>query len=178
MLNDKQLKAAVEKYKNTVPAARKALMEQEFKSDEITQINEALAKLQPPPSKPQKEETVTADETPDLSAFDYSNLSRKSLIAYFQMIAGLKWNRKMMFQEYKVETRKAPRFRGVQGSPIDIVGVRLKDAAPVKERQMEVRAATTMNGVVIIEDGEGEDKKFFFEDSQFQQSGRIWLLKK
>lgn len=111
---------------------------------------------------------------PAAPKFDYSDLKGDKFKEYMKHIASLNGNEKRVFEQYKVEVIKKPRYKGVEGSPVDIIGIRIKDNKPLNSTLIAIKHASTQNGF-IREDEDGE----FFElvGSQVAENGRFYLLK-
>lgn len=171
------LKAAVGKFQPLIdegktPDQVKAELEKEEYGYSDVDISEILKALHEANSgdNPNNKSKVQGDAP----KFDYSDLKGENFKEYMQYIASLDGNEKKVFDLYRVEVIKKPRYKGIQNSPVDIVGVRIKDVKPISSTLIPIRHASTQNGFVRV-DEEGE----FFEliGSQVSENGRFYLLK-
>lgn len=112
-----------------------------------------------------------------LKEIDYDNLKGEMFKKYCLIVQSLKWNERHTFQQFTVKAIKKVRYKGVAGSPVDIIGVKLEKQQPEITTNIPVKAALLTNGT-LIEDEDGE----FFEmmGSQISPTGisRFYLLKK
>lgn len=93
------------------------------------------------PVKEQKGLSIPKFSTEALKGDDFKNFMK-----FLQSIPG---NTKLKFNLMKVEADKKVRYRGVPDSPMDIIGVRVRDAKPyLKETLIPVKHALIMNGYV------------------------------
>lgn len=112
-------------------------------------------------------------EGPKAPRFDYNNLTGEEFKKYMNHIASLNGNDKRTFKLMRVEVIKKVRYKGIKDSPVDVIGVRIKDSKPIITTLIPVKAATVQNGF-IREDEDGE----FFEllGSQVETNQRFYLL--
>lgn len=115
--------------------------------------------------------TGQPEESLDLSGFDYKNMRGEPFIEYAKFASKLLWNKQYVFDVFKVDTIKQQRYKGVPGSPVDILGFIIKNDTPVHTTKMEVKNANVLNGIVIDEDNN-------CVSAQFENTKRIYLLKK
>lgn len=177
------LKAAVSKY-NTVPVDQlEAALQADEKKFTAEDIAEIIAEINNTPQ--QIQQPIKNDEQKakvlDLTKFDYSKLDSKSLIELFELMATLNDNTKYPFAEYRVEILRGERFEGMKDSPVDIIGIRLKDSKPIKETFSTWKTIKSLNGANILTTRTGQK---YITDGQFAQAsgrpgeGRIYLPKK
>jgi hypothetical protein len=130
----------------------------------VKQIQELIDTVEPTP-EPEKPKGL------DLSQFDYKNLKGKSFTEYAKFVAKLNGNESHVFDVFKIDPIKQQRYKGMSGSPVDIIGIEIKNDTPIHSTKMALRNANTLNGIVIDEDGN-------CVSAQFENTKRIYLLKK
>ena len=108
-----------------------------------------------------------------LSKFDYNNLQGEEFFAYNELIDELDLNKSFDFEEYRVEQITKVRYKGIKDSPVDVIGIRIKDNKPIKITRIAVKHAIANNGFLKVED----DLKTI-EGAQFTHNNRYYLLKK
>lgn len=108
-----------------------------------------------------------------LKDFDYENMRGEDFKKYCLMVQSLQLDQNYDFEQYSVEVIKKDRYRGVQGSPVDIIGFKLKNSRPLNTTRIPVKYALQTNGtVVVFDDG------YEVINDQFSHNGRYFLLKK
>jgi hypothetical protein len=120
------------------------------------------------------EAIASPNETLDLSRFDYSNMKGQMFEDYNKLINTLKHNDFYDFETMKVRAVKKVRYKGVQGSPIDIVGFELKEIKPINTTRIPLKYALEMNGRMTPD----EEGNYYLTGGQFENSGIYYLLKK
>ncbi len=94
-------------------------------------------------------ETNSPNASLNLSRFDYSNLKGDAFKEYLLLVAGLRLDDKYDFEEHVVNPIKEDRFEGVENSPVDVVGIRLKSPGnPERVTRMALKHALAFNGKI------------------------------
>ena len=178
-----------------------------YAPDEIQEIIEVVEKQRPAPGAQPgpapKVETIAGPEKPaalalsgrpiidpnagirdELQAFDYGKMTGEPFKRYCLFVQSLQLEDKYDFELYSVEVVKQIRYRGVQGSPVDVVGFKLKNTTPVNRTRIPVKHALTNNGrVEPFREADGSQSETGFETIGCQlehgsPNGRYYLLKK
>lgn len=172
-----------------------------YTTEEIKEILEAIAKAKlsesdcgtPGPS-PQQPAAAAAPQagipaSPNveiaekLKAFDYSKLTGEPFKKYCLLVQSLPIDGKYDFELYSVETIRAERYRGMKDSPVDTIGIRIKDSKPINTTRIAVKHALATNGRVqpfLDREGNAEERGFELVGSQLEHNGnyaRFYLLK-
>lgn len=117
-----------------------------YTEDEQKEIIAARAgnpKPTPAPVNPLKQQ---------LSQFEYSGrFEGKDFLEYNRLTATLIMDQKYDFDVVRVRPIKAVRYEGVKDSPIDIVGVEILDATPIKTTRIPAKMMRDFNG--MLEEG-------------------------
>jgi hypothetical protein len=121
-------------------------------------------------ARPKSTNTEEATEL-DLSQFDYKNLKGDSFKEYAKFVSKIPNNQQFVFDVFTVDAIKQQRYKGMSGSPVDIIGVQIKNDTPIHSTKIALKHANTLNGIVIDEDGN-------VVSAQFENTKRIYLLKK
>ncbi len=181
-----RLKSALEKFQPKIAAgAGPDEIESELKSEEYgyseeeqKEIIDALHKAnsgstssQPPASTGKPHDTIEPKAVK--SQFNYDDLKGEEFKNYMNHIKSLNGNEKRTFKLMRVEVIKKVRYKGIKDSPVDVIGVRIKDSKPIMTTLIPVKAATSQNGF-IHEDEDG----VFFEllGSQVETNNRFYFL--
>lgn len=107
-------------------------------------------------------------EAIDLSDFDYKNLTGESFKRYVEIVGDrnfrvaneetgkripvngkLKGDEMRHFSLYNVEVIRRTRYEGVQGSPVDFVGVKIKNETPINTTLIPVKTAIELNAQIV-----------------------------
>ena len=181
-MNKTQLKAAISKYadkakETTKEELNQVLLADEYSEGDAAQIVTALF--------PEEEKEVKSESgMPDLSGFDYSNLTGDKFkeyagiagdraISFFNsetgeeskgIIGQLKDHDVYYFELYKVTPVFKVRFPGVQNSPKDFSGVKTKTDRPESTTRITVKIANELNAQI--------------ENEHSRVNGKYYLLKK
>lgn len=171
-MHHKKLSAALAVFQPMVDAGtdpdavKKAIIDAKH-GDEIKytaeEVDEIFSNLKPAGDKPvtpspeiQTPKVPTpvpaASETKKLTIpkFDTKSLKGEEFRKFLKFLQSVPGNTKLKFNLMKVESERKIRFRGVEGSPVDIVGVRVRDEKPyIKETLIPVKHALTTNGFVV-----------------------------
>jgi predicted transcriptional regulator len=168
MLNKNQLKSAVKNYAaqaQTEEDIRALLVTDEYSAEEIEQV---IAEV----FKNEVTETTEVKKGPnealDLTKFDYKNLTGKKFKEYVELVGdrsliqideetgaeshvpgSLKQDDSYDFELYPVEVVMKQRFPGVQGSPSDFNGVKIKNATPEHTTRIPIRHALEYNAQIL-----------------------------
>lgn len=102
------------------------------------------AESQPEPTLVKKEEGIVI---PDFKPEDLAN--PKKFKEYVQWLLTIPGNTKLKFDLMKVESIREVRYEGVKDSPVDIVGIRIKDNKPyLPGTLIPVKHAVLHNGYI------------------------------
>lgn len=136
-----QLKKGVKAYQNMVDAQMgddeilESLASNGYTQEEITQILKAAT-----------DGGDNGGEGGEKSfAFDKKNLIGNAWTAYKNHFDSLDKNTDLKFEQYKVEVVKKARYEGMAGSPVDVVGLKIKDDTPVSTTSINPRHAEELN---------------------------------
>ncbi len=181
-MNQNTKKAAVKRYKDMVATSsaediKLAISEDDkgFTADEVEEIFAAIA-AGSNDNEGEDGETPTNPLADKLAKFDYENLNGKAFIDYCQLVQSLQLNDKYTFELMHVSVARKERFVGVPNTPIDVVGIVIKNSKPIITTKIHVKDALNTNGRLLpIEEG---SDKYELVGSQTPGSGRFYLLKK
>lgn len=120
------------------------------------------------PQGPGNPSPVVIDGKPDLSEFDYKNLTGKSFRKYVELVgdrsyheideetgaekevtAKLRDNDHYVFELYSVDVVMKVRFPGVKDSPNDFNGVKVKNDKPIHQTNIPVHMALEYNRQIL-----------------------------
>lgn len=117
----------------------------------------------------------------DFKGIDYGNLIGDSFVALNRLIASLRHDDKYTFEVMQCQVIKKERFTGMQGSPVDAIGVKVTNNIPLMTTNCRVKDALEINGK-LDEKLYQEDRKINILGGQFQTEGRdvkrYFLIKK
>jgi hypothetical protein len=193
MMQEEKIKALVAEYqedfKETGPdLVRLDLLGKGYSEQEADQVIEALTKEPEKDSKeknakgqtaPKQSTKAIAEQSPNdeikpkLAKIDYENLHGESFAEYGELVESLPADKMFDFVVVKVEAIKQTRFEGVDGSPIDTIGVKLTSTIPVSATRVYAKTAIAQNGRIY------RGRTYFtVEGQQFHQNRLFYLLKK
>lgn len=149
-MNQKQIKDAAKKYADTNEDELAFTLKADGFSPEdsatiMDAIDAAKAKAPKAAAKEGVEEIENKNEGLDLEGFDYNNLSGDDFKKYENLIKSLDWNSLYDFELYKAVPVKEARYPGMEGTPFDVVGIKLISTTPIAKSRITAKAVTNLN---------------------------------
>jgi hypothetical protein len=149
--------------------------EEAIKVDEANYTEEERAEILQHlknPKAPSEKPSATAPQTTKKVAKYEGVIKDETFLALLNKMNGLMDNEKYPFGEFRVEVLKGERYEGLENSPVDIIGVRIKDSTPIKVTKSSWKSIRALNGINTFTTRKGV---VCITDAQFATSGRIYL---
>ena len=90
-----------------------------------------------------------ADFLEELAEIDYTNLTGDAWDKYQAIEKRLQWSKMYDFQQYKAEAVKQARYPGLEGTPFDMRGIKLKNDKPNNTTRITPRTAADINAQIV-----------------------------
>lgn len=154
-LNATQLKNAIEKFKDLTGEELETAIKDNYNEENALQLLNAIKGAKDGPAPESKDESSKNPDPIDpvqeiikeLKAIDTSDgLKGKDCKRYYELLSQLDGNVHLTFEVKKVDVIRDKRHEGVEGSPIDIIGVSIKESKAINTTNIPVKHALQFIG--------------------------------
>lgn len=188
-MNHQRKKAAVTKYaelhKNG--ATKEELVdalssdEKEYTTEEVAEIYQALVEtnsdatgtkppdpgtktsdnVTKPPPLPTKIASVNPNDNLGLANFDYKNLRDGEWSKYQELVDSLPLYGQYDFHLFRAKPLFRDRYPGIKDSPVDMVGIEIKNDTPEHRTRVSVMVAKEFNGQILNQHSRAGHGKYY-----------------
>ncbi|MDP4264917.1 MAG: hypothetical protein Q8941_20480 [Bacteroidota bacterium] len=103
----------------------------------------------------------------EIKKFDFKNLTGDNWTAYLAFIDTLPWGRHFKFSLYAAVPIMKERYPGLKDTPIDMVGLTIKNDVPVNTSSIPIRIAKEYNAQILNEHSRaGNGRYYLLADSK------------